>query len=658
MLVRVVLYLFVCTLMLAAQAVSPSDESSKDLEPMVRMLESQAEFQASLERRALRITKAAMEEMKTPLEWERARTRRLEELRDMLGLLPWPERTPLKAQITGVLDKGSYLVEKIAFQSMPGIYVTGNLYIPKQREGKLPAIVYVCGHSYSPHGDKTAYQRHGISFAKNGYVAFILDSIQIAETFALHHGVHSQDMFDWYARGYTPAGVEVWNAMRAIDYLETRPEVDPDRVGMTGRSGGAGMSIFTAAVDPRVKVVVPVMGISTYAANVKNNTQRLHCDCMFCINVHKHDMLHQGALIAPRPLLLAHGVKDDLFPVEGYREFARVMDQLYAGYGKSQEFQNIEVDTGHADSDFLREQAIRWFDQYLMRVPRRKLDLDYSNADPETLSVFGGNPPADAKNYLVHKTFTTRPSAEKYMSLSEWETRRAALMGTLHQLLPLDEGDDESLPRIDTDPKRDLTKKLPVLVYIASDGEDSSYQNLLLTGPPSQNEVVRAVVWPRGVGEIPWPRLFQRDALRNAMHVGETPDSLRLRDIRRALLRIQQMPGVDPARITVAGRGQSGVLGLYAAILEQSVHQVILMDPPESHDQGPLFLNILRHTDIPEAAALLAPRRLLFYGKIPKAYEYTQHVYALHGEEDKLSVIMHLAFAAAGQVGHGMASGR
>ena len=78
------------------------------------------------------------------------------------------------------------------------------------------------------------YQNHGSSLAKKGYAAFILDSIQSAETYGLHHGVFSQEMFDWYARGYTPAGVEVWNAMRAIDYLITRPEVDAQKIGMTG----------------------------------------------------------------------------------------------------------------------------------------------------------------------------------------------------------------------------------------------------------------------------------------------------------------------------------------------------------------------------------------------------------------------------------------
>ncbi|MCU0226594.1 MAG: acetylxylan esterase [Bryobacterales bacterium] len=620
-----------------------------------RMLDSRQQFHATLEREAQRITQAAAQELADPVRWEAVRAQRLEEMRDMLGLLPWPARTPLNLRVTGVLDKGSYVIEKIAFESMPRVYVTGNLYLPKQRAQPVPAIVYVCGHSYSPHGDKAQYQRHGISFAKNGYAAFILDSIQIAETFALHHGLYSQEMFDWYARGYTPAGVEVWNAMRAIDYLETRAEVDASRIGMTGRSGGAAMSFFTAAVDPRVKVVVPVMGISTYAANLKHDTQKGHCDCMFCINTYKHDMLHQGALIAPRPLLMAHGVKDDLFPVEGYQEFERIISRLYGGYGEGRKFRNIEVDTGHQDSDFLREEAIRFFDEHLLGQPKRTLDMDYSNADPATLAVFAGQPPADAENYRIHETFTTRPPSGDFASLAAWQQRRVELLAAVRKLLP--DPEEEALPRMDIHPRREGEGKAPVLVYVASPGEDTRYHNLLLSGAHSRDTVMRVVVWPRGVQEAPWPRIVERDALRNAMHVGETPDSLRLRDVRRALRHVATLPGADGARITIAGRGNSGILGMYAAILEPYVQQVILMDAPESHRQGPLFLNILRHTDLPEAAALLAPRRLLFYGHMPAAYRYTRHVYALHGEPDKPDVTMHLHFAAEGQHGHGMASG-
>jgi cephalosporin-C deacetylase-like acetyl esterase len=621
-----------------------------------RMLESKHRVTEYLQQAANAITSKASAEMASQETWEKARSKRLEEMRDMLGLLPWPERTPLNVRVTGVLDKGSYTIEKIAFESMPRVYVTGNLYIPKTRTSPVPAIVYVCGHAYSPQGDKTQYQRHGISFARNGYVAFILDSIQIAETFGLHHGVQSQEMFDWYSRGYTPAGVEVWNAMRAIDYLETRPEVDKQRIGMTGRSGGAAMTWFTAAVDTRIKVAVPVMGISTYAANIRDNTQKLHCDCMFPINGHAHDMLHQGALIAPRPLLMMHGRQDKLFPVAGYEEFQQTVGRLYTSYGVGESFGNVVVDTGHADSNYLREQAIRFFDKHLMKTAERKLDMDFSNAPPEELAVFAGKPPADALNFRIHETFTTRAPSGNFDSVAAWEKRKTELLATIRKLLPVESEDGIPL-RTEVRKPKEITGKLPGLLYVASDGEDIGYINNVLGGVNRRDESVRMIVWPRGVGEVPWPRSFWKDTLRNSMHTGQTIDSMRQRDVLAAFRQLRQVEGVDADRIMILGKGVSGALGLYAAILEPRVHQVMLMEPPVSHREGPIFLNIMRHTDLPEAAALLAPRRLNFYGQMPAAFEYTKHVYGLFGKPDHLFLAMNVEFVLTGRYDHNMASG-
>jgi cephalosporin-C deacetylase-like acetyl esterase len=648
--------------------------------PWRRMLDSKKQVNAYLERAARELTDKASAEISGTAAWEKVKEQRLEEMRDMLGLLPWPERTPLNVQVTGTLDKGGYTIEKIAFESMPKVYVTANLYIPKSRSGKAPGVIYVCGHAYSPYGDKTEYQRHGISFAKNGYVAMILDSIQIAETFGMHHGINTQEMFDWYARGYTPAGVEVWNAMRAIDYLETRPEVDKDRIGMTGRSGGAAMSWFTAAVDPRVKVVAPVMGISTYAANVRENTQRLHCDCMFPVNGHRHDMIHQGALIAPRPLLMAHGAKDALFPVAGYEEFKAKVGGLYASYGKPADFDNVVVDTDHKDSDFLREKVIRWFDRYLMQAPERKLDMDYSNAAPETLAVFRGKPPSDALNYRIHETFTTRPAPPAVLDRAAWTGRSGELLATLRAkvfhalpqtappLHPLGHAgagfEAQSLRNADGIDIRVLTKrtgksngKVPALLYVASDGDDPVAVNDLLAGVNRRAESAVMVVYPRGIGEVPWDKTFWKATLRNAMHVGETVDSMRLKDVISAFLALREMEGVDAARVMVLGKGISGALGLYAAILEPRIHQVMLMDPPVSHRQGPIFLNVLRYTDLPEAAALLAPRRLNFYGHLPPEFDYTRRVFAVTGNADRVFLAMSIEGVLQGRYDHDFASG-
>jgi hypothetical protein len=105
------------------------------------------------------------------------------------------------------------------------------------------------------------------------------------------------------------------------------------------------------------------------------------------------------------------------------------------------------------------------------------------------------------------------------------------------------------------------------------------------------------------------------------------------------------------------GKGISGALGLYAALLDEGIHQVMLIDPPVSHVQGPIFLNILRHTDLPEAAGLLAPRRLNFYGRVPKEFEHTRHIYTLTGSAPKMHLSMDIGAVVEGRYDHNYASG-
>lgn len=655
----------ICTLLAASQLFSQTDDAFR------RMQESKQAVTDYLNRRARQITDQAGAEIQSRAAWEKVRDQRREELRDMLGLLPWPPRTPLNVRITGKLDRPEYTIEKIAFESLPRFYVTGDLYIPKNRKGPVPAVIYVCGHAGSPYGAKTQYQRHGISLAKNGYAAFVIDPIQIAEIFSPHHGVHSEEMYDWYSRGYTPAGVETWNAMRAIDYLETRPEVDRNRIGMTGRSGGAAMTWFTAAVDPRVKVAAPIMGISTYAANLPANTQALHCDCMFPINTYAHDMMHQAALIAPRPLLFGEGKLDKLFPVPGYMEVRDKVGSLFRDYRHPDDFDLVEVDTAHQDSDFLRERVIHWFDKYLMDVPERRLDMAYVNTPDEQLTVFGGKPPADARNGRVWETFTTRQPEPPPTTLTAWNARRAEIVSSLHNkvfraLTPkLDNLRLEPLApkqvtgrftemRLSSDqtiPVRVLLRAPPkteakhgAVLYVASDGEDAAYIEQVFRGLNVPATYAHVAVFPRGVGEIPWDKTFWKATLRNAMQVGETVDSMRASDVRAALEALSAMPDIEARHVSVAGKGVSGALALYAAIFRPAVDQVVLIDPPQSHAEGPIFLNVLRYTDLPEAAGLLAPRRLTFYARMPAAYEYSRQAWRLYGKEENFATTVHVSW--------------
>jgi len=153
-------------------------------------------------------------------DWDRLKPIYRAELFEMLGLDPLPERSELKPVVTGRLEREDMVVEKLHFQALPGLYVTANLYLPRPLNGPAPSILYLCGHgpvisNGVSYGNKVAYQHHGVWFARNGYVCLVVDTLQLGEIQGLHHGTYREGMWWWNSRGYTPAGVEAWNSIRA-----------------------------------------------------------------------------------------------------------------------------------------------------------------------------------------------------------------------------------------------------------------------------------------------------------------------------------------------------------------------------------------------------------------------------------------------------------
>jgi hypothetical protein len=189
---------------------------------------------AYLARTTAAISRRFLDGATTRAAWEKRRPRLHHEYLDMLGLWPLPEKTPLQAKVTGTLQRDNFVVEKLHFQSRPGLYVTANLYRPRTTKSKLPAVLYLCGHSgRGRNGNKTAFQDHGMWFATHGYICLIIDTLQLGEIPGIHHGTYNLGRWWWQARGYTPAGVECWNGIRAIDYLVSRPNVDRNRIAVT-----------------------------------------------------------------------------------------------------------------------------------------------------------------------------------------------------------------------------------------------------------------------------------------------------------------------------------------------------------------------------------------------------------------------------------------
>jgi hypothetical protein len=372
---------------------------------------------AYFRRQVNQIGDAALADLSTKEDWEKKRPELRRQFLHMIGLWPLPPRTDLHATITGRVETDAFTVEKLHFQSMPGLYVTANLYVPKKAKFPAPAVLYVCGHGNVvedkvSYGSKVFYQHHPAWFAEHGYVCLILDTLELGEIPGEHHGTSRLNAWWWQTLGYTPAGVECWNAMRALDYLETRKEVDAKRLGVTGRSGGGATSWWVAAADDRPRCIIPVAGIADlYAHVVEGVAPRFrkgvvsgHCDCMYFYNTYRWDFTQVMALCAPRPLMLGNSDKDDIFPEEGYRRMAGKVRRLYDLYGAADRFVLLETAGPHKDTLELRLGAFRWMNRWLRDDTGEVTEKERPRLPARDLKVFD-RLPADAINSEIQETF-------------------------------------------------------------------------------------------------------------------------------------------------------------------------------------------------------------------------------------------------------------
>ncbi len=608
-------------------------------------------------------------------DWKRERETARDQLREMLGLSPAPERTPLQATITGREDHPEFTVEKLHYQSLPGLYVTANLYLPKERPKPAPTILYMVGHSRVREGNvsfgsKVTYQHHGAWFARHGYVCLTIDSIgELAEIEGQHHGTHTAGRWWWNSRGYTPAGTETWNAIRALDYLETRPEVDASRIGATGRSGGGVGTWWLAALDDRIKVAVPVAGMTDLHNQVVDGKVSRHCDCMFMVNTYRWDFGKIAALIAPRPLLFSNSDKDDIFPLDGVIRLHRQVADIYKLYGASEKLGLLITDGPHRDTQDLQVPAFRWFNRFLKGEESLIDQAATKFFTPAQLKVFA-TLPTDERNTTIDKTFVPAAHPAVPINPAAWAAMRDEWLRALREKsfagwpaedekLHLKQGPRENrdaveLTRWEFSSQEAVT--LPLFVFSGPERRPQPELHLIVLDERSWSELVNelgtnwpllssanvppaplvqpgaahgallervaraeitlAYVPPRGIGPTAWSGndSDRTHIRRRFMLLGQTLDGMRVWDIQRALLALDQ-PELFPGRkVHLAGVREQGVNALYASLFSANVAALEITAPPASHASGPDYLNVMKVLDIPQAAALAAeqhPVRIL-----------------------------------------------
>ena len=602
------------------------------------------------------IARQCLADVRSLENWEARRGEYRRQLEEMLGLWPMPERTDLKPVITGKLEQEEFTVEKLHFQALPRLYVTANLYLPKKLERPAPAILYACGHSRVMTngiscGSKAGYQRHGAWFARNGYVCLMIDMLQYAEIQGEHHGTYSQGRWWWNSRGYTPAGVEAWFGIRALDYLCARPEVDKERIGMTGRSGGGSYTWTVAALDDRVKVAAPVAGMTDLQNQVVDGAIEHHCDCMFFLNTYRWDFPQVAALLAPRPLLIGNSDKDELFPLDGVVRLYTQTRRIYQLYGKTNQLGLLITEGPHADTQELQLPVFRWFNRFLkgesplIEMAAKEFFL------PDQLRVFD-KLPEDEVNTRIDESFVpkavapspaTTPEEAKgrqaeYLSalrkkvFAGWPAESGAVKlelsgqssenGSRCQAYAFDSQPDVNLRLLVLqDAKVKRPQKVLLTVLDTQSWTDAPAKWLWLGGGTAEDraglqqemrnrKMALAFIAPREVGPSKWlsdPKKWNH-IRRRFMLLGQTLDSMRVWDIRRAAQAVKALPEFKKTPLYVRATGQMGVNAAYAALFEPEIQKLELEGLPASQAEGPDYLNVLKVWDLPQLWEALGER--------------------------------------------------
>ncbi|MBM3878869.1 MAG: hypothetical protein FJ387_04010 [Verrucomicrobia bacterium] len=293
-----------------------------------------------------------------------------EKIRSVFG--PLPEKTPLNARVTGVIERDAYRIEKVIFESRPRFFVTANLYVPKGRAFPLPGVVASCGHSDNGKAQE-AYQAFSQGLARQGYVVLIFDPIgqgerlqypdaQLKSRVGVGVREHLYAGNQQFLVGEFFGAWRAWDGIRALDYLLTREEVDPRHVGVTGNSGGGTLTTWLCGVEPRWTMAAPSCFVTTFRRNLENELPADTEQCpprVLALGLDHEDFL---AAMAPKPVLIL-AKERDYFDVRGTESAYSRLQRLYRLLGAEQNIGLFVGPTAHGYSQENREAMYRWFNR-------------------------------------------------------------------------------------------------------------------------------------------------------------------------------------------------------------------------------------------------------------------------------------------------------
>lgn len=356
-------------------------------------------------------------------EWDARAAWLREHIRASAGLLPMPAKTPLNPVVFGETTRDGYRVAKVYFESLPGFFVTGNLYRPIG-DGPFPAVLSPHGHwTYGrlEHSPLVSGPGRAISLARLGFVVFAYDMIGYNDSRQLTHAFGGPREHLW---GLSLAGLQLWNSIRALDFLETLPYVKRDAIGITGESGGGTQTFMLAAVDPRAAAAVPVNMVSLHMQGgcLCENPPGLRLETTNA---------EIAATIAPRPLLLVSATGD--WTAETLEVEFPAVRALYTLVGADDRVSAVRVTAEHNYNKDSREAMYGWMARWLKGAPSAEPVAERSfspDALPDLL-VFHARPLPDGAVTAAALTAGWIENATRQAAATPLAERAAALRHAL-----------------------------------------------------------------------------------------------------------------------------------------------------------------------------------------------------------------------------------
>ncbi len=515
-------------------------------------------------------------------EWKVRREALRKQVQSAAGLLPFPARNPLNAQVFGRIENKDYSIEKVYIETLPGFYLAGNLYRPLGKKGPFPGMLAPHGHAQYGRledGELFSVPSRGINHARQGYVVFAYDMIGYNDTMQLPHvfGTTPQEQL-W---SFGPLGLQTWNSVRALDFLESLPDVDPKKLLVTGESGGGTQTFLLCAIDERPKWSAPVNMISLIMQGGSP------CENAPSLRVGTNNV-EIAALMAPRPMLMVSATGD--WTKNTLKEEYPAMKKLYELYDAGAQVETVQIDAPHNYNKASREAVYKFFGKQVLgdgeatKFGEKRIRVEKL----QDMMVFAGRAlPANALDQAglfaqwvaaAKKQVTDRETLQVALGTS-WPAKvEARVSGTIVELSRAGQGD--------------LVKG----TYVKGKGGA-----VLQVGGTAKSE-------GRTVLTIePFPGTARDREARYFLTFNRSDDANRVQDIVTAVAWLRQTGEKD---ITVVGTGKAAVWATFAAaVLPEAVKLEAPLGSFRGTDQD--FIDSMFVPGIQKAGGLQAALRLL-----------------------------------------------